>query len=222
MEIVKKQMTLHHTVSIIGGFMAGYTIINHSDILANAQTGNLIKLVLSAFRGDILSIGFIVLLFLTYSGGCVFYAVFRRYSPLSMKIVSLIATALAVCATGLLSLMGNGYLAVVPIAFAMPVQWNAYKKAGGNSSATIFSSNNVRQAVMLTTVYVMDKDKKALRNARFYWVTLLCFHSGVAAACLLSIFFAAQSIWFCYLFIGISVFAYYRYESAKIRAFSDI
>ena len=160
MEIVKKQMTLHHTVSIIGGFMAGYTIINHSDILANAQTGNLIKLVLSAFRGDILSIGFIVLLFLTYSGGCVFYAVFRRYSPLSMKIVSLIATALAVCATGLLSLMGNGYLAVVPIAFAMPVQWNAYKKAGGNSSATIFSSNNVRQAVMLTTVYVMDKDKK--------------------------------------------------------------
>lgn len=222
MEIVKKQITLHHTVSIIGGFMAGYTIINHSDILANAQTGNLIKLVLSAFRGDILSIGFIVLLFLTYSGGCVFYAVFRRYSPLSMKIVSLIATALAVCATGLLSLMGNGYLAVVPIAFAMPVQWNAYKKAGGNSSATIFSSNNVRQAVMLTTVYVMDKDKKALRNARFYWVTLLCFHSGVAAACLLSIFFAAQSIWFCYLFIGISVFAYYRYESAKIRAFSDI
>ena len=222
MEIVKKQMTLHHTVSIIGGFMAGYTIINHSDILANAQTGNLIKLVLSAFRGDILSIGFIVLLFLTYSGGCVFYAVFRRYSPLSMKIVSLIATALAVCATGLLSLMGNGYLAVVPIAFAMPVQWNAYKKAGGNSSATIFSSNNVRQAGMLTTVYVMDKDKKALRNARFYWVTLLCFHSGVAAACLLSIFFAAQSIWFCYLFIGISVFAYYRYESAKIRAFSDI
>ena len=222
MEIVKKQMTLHHTVSIIGGFMAGYTIINHSDILANAQTGNLIKLVLSAFRGDILSIGFIVLLFLTYSGGCVFYAVFRRYSPLSMKIVSLIATALAVCATGILSLMGNGYLAVVPIAFAMPVQWNAYKKAGGNSSATIFSSNNVRQAVMLTTVYVMDKDKKALRNARFYWVTLLCFHSGVAAACLLSIFFAVQSIWFCYLFIGISVFAYYRYESAKIRAFSDI
>ena len=222
MEIVKKQMTLHHTVSIIGGFMAGYTIINHSDILANAQTGNLIKLVLSAFRGDILSIGFIVLLFLTYSGGCVFYAVFRRYSPLSMKIVSLIATALAVCATGLLSLMGNGYLAVVPIAFAMPVQWNAYKKAGGNSSATIFSSNNVRQAVMLTTVYVMDKDKKALRNARFYWVTLLCFHSGVAAACLLSIFFFFHCIWFCYLFIGISVFAYYRYESAKIRAFSDI
>ncbi|MEE0844122.1 MAG: YoaK family protein, partial [Ruminococcus sp.] len=110
----------------------------------------------------------------------------------------------------------------VPIAFAMPVQWNAYKKAGGNSSATIFSSNNVRQAVMLSTTYVMDRDKKALRNAKFYWATLLCFHTGVAAACLLSIFFAAQSVWFCFVLIGISVIAYYRYESAKIKAFSDI
>ena len=222
MEIVKKQMTLHHTVSVIGGFMAGYTIINHSDILANAQTGNLIRLVLSAFKGDLISIGYIVLLFLTYSGACVFYAVFRRRSRLSMKIVSLIVTALAIIAVGLLSTAGSGYLSVVPIAFAMPVQWNAYKKAGGNSSATIFSSNNVRQAVMLTTTYVMDREKKTLRNARFYWVTLLCFHIGVAAACLLSIFFAAQSIWFCFLLIGISVFAYYRYESAKIRAFGDI
>ena len=53
MEIVKKQMTLHHTVSVIGGFMAGYTIINHSDILANAQTGNLIRLVLSAFEQNV-------------------------------------------------------------------------------------------------------------------------------------------------------------------------
>ena len=89
MEIVKKQMTLHHTVSVIGGFMAGYTIINHSDILANAQTGNLIRLVLSAFEGNLLSIGYIVLLFLTYAASCIFYTVFRRYSPLSMKIVSL-------------------------------------------------------------------------------------------------------------------------------------
>ena len=68
----------------------------------------------------------------------------------------------------------------------------------------------------------MDKDKKAFRNARFYWATLLCFHTGVAAACLLSMVFAAQTVWFCFVPLGISVFAYYRYESAKIRAFADI
>ena len=53
MEIVRKQKTLHHTVSIVGGFMAGYTIFNHLDIMANAQTGNLVKLVLSACSGNL-------------------------------------------------------------------------------------------------------------------------------------------------------------------------
>ena len=58
MEIVRKQKTLHHAVSMIGGFMAGYTIFNHLDIMANAQTGNLVKLVLSACSGNLESIGF--------------------------------------------------------------------------------------------------------------------------------------------------------------------
>ncbi len=47
MIIVKRQIQLHHAVSVIGGFWGGYTIFNHLDIFANAHTGNLIKLVLS-------------------------------------------------------------------------------------------------------------------------------------------------------------------------------
>ena len=196
MKIVKRQMMLHHAVSMIGGFMGGYTILNFSDIFPNAQTGNLIRLVLNVTQGDFSAIGFMVLLFVIYAAGNVFYAL-----------------------VGLLATMGT-LAAVMPVAFAMPVQWNAFKIAGGNSSATTFSSNNVRQAVMQLTVWFMDKDKKALRVSRFYWATLLCFHIGVAAAGLLSLFFSAQSIWFCYIFVGLAVAAYYRYESEKIRAFS--
>lgn len=215
MNIFKKQMILHHTVSTIGGFMAGYTIFNHLDILANAQTGNLLRLVISACTGNRESIGYCALLFIAYVSGCVFYTVFRWYDVLSMKIVSLIVTSLAIVGTGLLSHCGNHYLAVMPIAFAMPIQWNAYKKAGSNSSATVFSSNNVRQAVMLLTTYLLNKDKKALRNARFYWATLLYFHIGAAAACLLSLALSVHSIWFCLIFVGISLIAYYRYKTAQ-------
>lgn len=215
MSVIKKQIILHHTVSMTGGYLAGYTIINHLDILANAQTGNLLRLVVSACTGNWESIGYCTLLFFVYASGCVFYTIYRRYTALSMKIISLIVTSLAIVGTGLLSHIGNHFLAVLPIAFAMPVQWNAYKKAGSNSSATIFSSNNVRQAVMLLTTYLLDKDKKALRNARFYWVTLLCFHIGTAAACLLSFALSIHSIWFCLVFVGISSIAYYRYKTAQ-------
>ena len=219
MQIVKNQMTLHHTVSIIGGFMGGYTIFNHCDIFANAQTGNLIKLVLKACSGDLESIGFMFLSFLIYAAGNVFYAIFRRYSRLSMKIVSLIITSISIVLVGVLSAVANSFVAILPLAFAMPVQWNAFKTAGGNSSATTFSSNNIRQAVILMTTYIMDKDKKALRNSRFYWATLLCFHLGVAANCLLSLAFGAQSIWFCFVFVALAAAAYYRYLNAKIKAF---
>ncbi|MBR1483200.1 MAG: DUF1275 domain-containing protein [Ruminococcus sp.] len=219
MKIVKRQMMLHHAVSIIGGFMAGYTICNHTDLLANAQTGNLIHLVVSACHGDLAGIGWCLLLFVIYAAGNVFYVLCRRVSRLSMKIVSLGVTALSVAAVSVLSLTGLPYLAVAPLAFAMPVQWNAFKIAGGNSSATIFSSNNVRQTFMLLTNYFLDRKQKDLRNARFYAATLLCFHLGVAAGCLSGMAFAAQGIWCCLLFVALAAVAYYRYESAKIRAF---
>lgn len=212
-------MILHHAVSVIGGFFGGYTVVNHCDILANAQTGNLLRLVVQACRGDGNSIGFIALGFLIYAAANVFYAVMRRHVKISMKIVSFIVTAVTIVLTGLLTGAENDYVAVLPVFFFAPVQWNAFKNAGGNSSATIFSSNNVRQAVMQSTKYFMDKDKKALRNARFYWITLLCFYGGVAMSALLSMTFGAQSVWFCFLPLGAAVFAYIRYLSAKIRAF---
>lgn len=214
--IVKRQMQLHHAVSVIGGFWGGYTIFNHSDIFSNAQTGNLIKLVLHACSGQLESIGYMVLLFAVYAAANAFYVIARKKLRLSMKIVSFIVSAAAVIATGALSLAGNHYLAVLPLAFAAPVQWNAFKTAGGNSSATVFSSNNVRQAVMLLTKYFLDKDRRALLNARFYWATLGCFHLGVAASCLLSLPFGVHSIWFCLLPVAAAVFFYYRYKQAKL------
>ena len=77
----------------------------------------------------------------------------------------------------------NPYIAVLPILFVTPVQWNAFGTAGGYASATVFSSNNVRQATTSLVSYIMDKDKKMLEKTRFYWMTLLCFHAGAALSC---------------------------------------
>lgn len=219
MKIVKCQMRLHHGVSAVGGFVGGYTIFNFLDVFVNAQTGNLIKLVHSVCGGEFGSVLFMSLSFFTYASGCVFYAVARKYLKLSMKIISFIVTTAAVVAVGILSNTEPGIYTVLPLVFAMPVQWNAFKTAGGNSSATTFSSNNVRQAVMLLTKYFLDRDKKALRNAGFYWRTLLCFHLGVAASCLLSLWLGKNSIWFCLIFIAAAAALYFRYRLVKAEAF---
>ena len=216
-KIVQRQMLTHYAAATIGGFWGGYTIFNFMDIFANAQTGNLIKLVLSLCEGDLTFIWFMALSFLVYCGGNVFYVLIRRRVKISMKIVSMICSAAAVVAVDLIALAHGGVIACFPIMFVAPVQWNAFKIAGGNSSSTIFSSNNVRQAAILTTNYVLSRDKSTGGKAKFYWLTLLSFHLGVAFAGCTSLFAGAHSIWFCFVPIALTVCAYCRYISEKLR-----
>ena len=219
-KIIQRQKLVHYSASLIGGFLAGYTVFNHMEIMGNAQTGNLIKMVLDLCRGDLTFIWFMVLSFLIYCGGNVFYVLVRRKVKISMKIVSLICTSAAVIVVGAIPYVRNDYIACYPIIFIAPIQWNAFKNAAGNSSSTIFSSNNVRQASMLTTNYILSRDKAVGAKARFYWLTLLSFISGAAMAGLISVWLGVFSIWFCFVPIGITVIIYYFYMSEKLRVAS--
>ncbi len=177
-------------------------------------------MVLDLCRGDLTFIWFMVLSFLIYCGGNVFYVLVRRKVKISMKIVSLICTSAAVIVVGAIPYVRNDYIACYPIIFIAPIQWNAFKNAAGNSSSTIFSSNNVRQASMLTTNYILSRDKAVGAKARFYWLTLLSFNSGAAMAGLISVWLGVFSIWFCFVPIGITVINYYFYMSEKLRVAS--
>ncbi len=219
-KIIQRQKLVHYSASLIGGYLAGYTVFNHTEILGNAQTGNLIKMVLDLCQGDLTFIWFMALSFLIYCGGNVFYVLVRRKVKISMKIVSLICTSAAVVLVGAIPFVRNHYVACYPIIFVAPVQWNAFKNAAGDSSSTIFSSNNVRQASMLTTNYFLSRDKSTAVKARFYWLTLLSFNSGVAMSCLLSIWLGVYSVWFCFVPIGLTVVNYYFYMSEKLRVAS--
>jgi len=211
-KVIRRQRSVHYAASAIGGFWGGYTILNYMDIFANAQTGNLIKLVLGVTHGDFRFAPFMALGFLIYCGGNVFYVLVRRRVKISMKIVSLLCAAAAVALVGVLSLVSGGFVVCYPIMFAAPIQWNAFKIADGNASSTIFSSNNVRQASILTTNYFLDRTAANAAKARFYWLTLLSFHMGVALAGVTGLLFCASSIWFCYLPIGLTAVLYCRYK----------
>lgn len=59
-------------------------------------------------------------------------------------------------------------------------EWVAYTQAAGFNSATIFSTNNLRQSVEGLTDYLCTREEKYFRKFAFYGATLLCFHLGVA------------------------------------------
>lgn len=217
-KIMRWQRLVHYAASMIGGFWGGYTIFNHMDIFGNAQTGNLIKMVLNTVEGDYTFVGWMFLGFLVYAAGNVFYVLVRRRATVSMKIISLLCTCVAVIVTAAVAgIAANDFIACYPLIFTAPVQWNAYKIANGNSSSTIFSSNNVRQAVMLTANFALSRDRRTGAKAGFYWMTLLSFHIGVAFSCAVSLLFGVQSIWFCFVPVLLTAAAYFFYQNEKLR-----
>ena len=219
-EKASRQKLLHYAVSTIGGFLGGYAIFNHCDFFGNAQTANLIHIVCKIFSADFSALSFLLLALITYISGNVFCVIAEKFIKHELRVISLIMTSCAVVIIGLFPNIANHYIAVLPILFVMPIQWNAYRTAAGYASATIFSSNNLRMAVMSLTRYIIDRDKKQGEQARFYWLTLLSFHSGVALACVASVFLGTMSVWFCFVPIALSLAAYLWLKERQVKRFA--
>ena len=150
-----------------------------------------------------------------YCGGTVFYALVHRKVRCSMKIVCMICIAAAIALTGLICFVKSDFIAVYPLIFVAPIQWNAFKTVDCDSSSTIFCSSNVLQATMLTTNFVLTKDRNYARRATVYWMTLLSFVTGATLACIVSMHCGVSGIWFAYLPLALTAFAYLRYYAAK-------
>ncbi len=217
----KKEALLHYAVASIGGFLGGYAIINHCDLFGNAQTANLIHLVTNIFSGEFDGIFFLLLSFATYVAGNVAFVVADKlFQRLDLRIFSLLLTSLAVVLIGVFPNISNDYVAILPIIFTMPIQWNVFRGAKGYNSSTIFSTNNLRQATVSLTKYIIEKDEQQKDKAKFFWLTLASFHIGVAFSCVVSLFFGVNSIWFGFVPIAFSATAYLILEWKNLSIFS--
>ena len=211
----KWHLAVHYAAAVVGGFLGGYSVFNHADILCNAQTGNLIRLAHNVVEGDFSFVWLMALALVIYCGGTVFYALVHRKVRCSMKIVCMICIAAAIALTGLICFVKSDFIAVYPLIFVAPIQWNAFKTVDCDSSSTIFCSSNVLQATMLTTNFVLTKDRNYARRATVYWMTLLSFVTGATLACIVSMHCGVSGIWFAYLPLALTAFAYLRYYAAK-------
>lgn len=213
----KKLQILHFAVSALGGFLGGYAIVNHCDLFGNAQTANLIHIVCKLFSGDLGGIGFLTAAALTYIAGNAAFAVMKKYVKYDMRVVSIAFTAAAMALIGIFPNTENDYLAILPILFVTPLLWNSYRTCGSYASSPIFSTNNLRVATISTTGWLLEKDSAQLARAKFYWKTLLSFHTGVAAACVTSLFFGKTAIWFGFIFSALSTLAYCNAKNKLLR-----
>ena len=168
----------HFAFAAVGGFFAGYAILCRSGLLANAQTMNLLELVMSALRGDVTAVLLHIGGLLIYIAGTMLTVLLPHYFKVDMQRAVPFVDAFACIVLCFIPADANPLLGLYPIFFAMSIQWSSFSGAKGYVSSTIFSTNNVKQASLAAAKFIIDGDRKHIDKALFYVFTILSFSFG--------------------------------------------
>jgi uncharacterized membrane protein YoaK (UPF0700 family) len=188
---------IHLNMALVGGFIGGYAILNHDDLFGSAQTANMITLALEIAgrnRHDFLIR--LIGLFIYIAGLCCTVLLPKLFN-VNKKLVSVVIDAAALITVALIPESTNDFVALYPLFFATAFQWCSFSGAEGYTSASIFSTNNLRQFITSLTEYLCSGDATAHRKWKLYGMVLLFFHVGVAASYISSSFWGLRSSFIC-------------------------
>ncbi|MCH5304101.1 MAG: DUF1275 domain-containing protein [Ruminococcus sp.] len=180
---IKTDNFIHYNMALAGGFFGGFAVCNLGEIFGNAQTLNLISIVYNIFFCDFEKLWLRIAAALLYFLGFMLAVLIPKIFKVRTELISILIDAAAFIILAFLPTHIPFLISLYPIFFASAFQWTAFEYIEGYSSSTIFSSNNYRQFTTSLIEYLIDKDKSRLIKTRIFGITLLCFHIGVAFAC---------------------------------------
>lgn len=170
----------HLAFCAVGGFFGCYAVLVHSGVMGNAQTMNLLELVIDLLRWQLpdmlLHLGALAL----YVLGTMLTVLLPHRWGVDMHRASPLITAAMAVVLFFLPPELDPVVALYPIFFAMSIQWSSFAGARGFYSSTIFSTNNTKQASLALAEYLCTKNREQLVRMGFFLSTLLCFHIGAA------------------------------------------
>lgn len=186
----------HLNMALIGGFIGGYAIVNHHDLLGSAQTGNMIALAL--YAGGMHTIDWLVRLLgmLIYMLGIAIAVLLpKKIESMKLKRFSILLDMTALVIVGILPPQTDHFVALYPLFLASSVQLCSFPGADGFTCSSIFSTNNLRQFTSSLVEYFCSHDREALRKGKFYGKVLFCFHLGAALSYPASQAWGLKSAW---------------------------
>jgi uncharacterized membrane protein YoaK (UPF0700 family) len=204
---------LHHNMAVVGGFMAGYAILNRSDFLGNAQTANWIYLVFALLGRNAYEFLERVLVVVLYLCGSMAYVFIKNKTSWNIRQVSVYIDAAAILILGFIPADANPIVSLYPIFFAMSFQWNAFTGSYGYASSTIFSTNNTRQIALAFAEYLCSHDRAYLHKIGFFAGSLISFHVGVVCAYFTTKYFQVHAIYFALLFLVSAILFIHKLET---------
>lgn len=174
------EVLMHWLLTLVGGFMGTYAVLLHAGNFGSAQTGNIMEMAADLISMEWSKVLLRLIAFIIFGFGVVSAYLLTNYTKLNMRKLALWVDAAGLTLASLLPLYPV-LVGLYPIFFCASFQWGVYSAAGGFNSASIFTTNNYKQALLGWTQYILTKDKEFLRKGIIYSFTVLSFFGG---ACL--------------------------------------
>ncbi|MBQ1264623.1 MAG: DUF1275 domain-containing protein [Oscillospiraceae bacterium] len=168
----------------VGGAFGAYAVLRFG-MFASAQTMNLITIIFSVLGRNLEEFLVRMVIMLAYAAGAASGVLIPRYTKLDTRLFSTGVTMLCAVALCFVSETNGSELVLLPIFFAMSVQWNAFHGACGFDSTGIFMTNNFRQMVIGGVEYLCGRERQSLHKFWFYFGCLASYFAGCAVSFLL-------------------------------------
>lgn len=185
-------------LAVVGGFLDTYTYFTRGGVFANAQTGNLVLLGISAARGELYRAGQYLIPVLAFALGVVATEGLRaRRGAGDWQRTVLLLEAAILTVVGLLPPAFPDFGVNVTVSFLCSMQVNSFRLLEGMPYATTMCTGNLRSCAGLLWRWLFARDRQAGgRAARYLWV-MLAFCAGAAAGVPCTALLKGPSVWLC-------------------------
>lgn len=185
-------------LAVVGGFLDTYTYFTRGGVFANAQTGNLVLLGISAARGEFYRAGQYLIPVLAFALGVVATEGLRaRRGAGDWQRTVLLLEAAILAVVGLLPPVFPDFVVNVTVSFLCSMQVNSFRLLEGMPYATTMCTGNLRSCAGLLWRWLFARDRQAGgRAARYLWV-MLAFCAGAAAGVPCTALLKGPSVWLC-------------------------
>lgn len=184
-------------ITLSGGLQDAYTYLIRDHVFANAQTGNIVLLMVSLFDGNFQKAGSYLIPILSFALGiAAAHTLSMKWKCrlLSWRQFIILLEFLLLIAVGFIPLSLSQYAnALVSFSCAMQVQ--SFRRFHGRAYASTMCIGNLRSGMESLSIYCNTKNKDAIIDALHYFGVILTFGIGAGIGGVLSSAYGVQAIW---------------------------
>ena len=184
-------------ITLSGGLQDAYTYLIRDHVFANAQTGNIVLLMVSLFDGNFQKAGSYLIPILSFALGiAAAHTLSMKWKCrlLSWRQFIILLEFMLLIAVGFIPLSLSQYAnALVSFSCAMQVQ--SFRRFHGRAYASTMCIGNLRSGMESLSIYCNTKNKEEIVDALHYFGVILTFGIGAGIGGVLSSAYGVQAIW---------------------------